>query len=451
MPYLFLCVLFVLTGCAAELSQSASGSLSTQSSVSYESSQSCKGCHSDIYLQYEDSEHSKAFVNPVFKAQYFKDIVPRAERDPAFVAEARKCIYCHAPVVYMNITGLIRTEQQVAHLETGVTCDFCHTLSGYAPNGDYQQNPSRKKLGPFEKESWHSEYSGFISMSEFCGPCHNSTNHAGVDVKATFDEWQASAFKEKRITCQDCHMNRNGYLKDGVAEFDSGAVAHLRLGWRDLEVGKREKLYTHTFPGAHSNSQLTDTMRVEFKRGDLTPGGDGKLHFGILVDNSHSGHSMPTGSSDLRLLWLEVTAATPEGKPVPVKLTQTPKRGFERYAITGGTPADARVLGAQIRSGSRVYRALYLDGSGRPSLLSSEAVKKVFDNRLKAGEVRREEYLLQLPDQYVGTVDVTATLYYQGAPASFTGRLGVPDFKPVVVTTTTKRMTILSSKSGGTQ
>ena len=28
----------------------------------------------------------------------------------------------------------------------------------------------------------------------------------------------------------------------------------------------------------------------------------------VTVDNSRTGHSMPSGSADLRLLWLEVTA-----------------------------------------------------------------------------------------------------------------------------------------------
>jgi hypothetical protein len=387
-----------------------------------------------------------AFVNPVFKAQYFKTIVPRAERDPAYVAEARKCIYCHAPVVYMNITGLIRSEKQVAHLETGVTCDFCHTFSGYAENDDYLQNPSRKKLGPFEKNSWHSEYSPFVSMSDFCGPCHNSTNHAGLDVKTTFDEWKESSFKDKRISCQDCHMNKNGYLKDGRAEFDTGPVAHLMLGSRELEVGKHEKLYTHSFPGAHSNTQLTDTLKLEIKRGALASRADGKFSFSIQVDNSRSGHSMPTGSTDLRLLWIDVAAVTGEGKPLPVKLNQVQKRGYDKYSITGGGAEDAGLLGKTIRPGLRIYRAVNVDRKGRQTLLSSEAVKKVFDNRLKAGEVRREEYVMQLPENYSGTVEVTATLYYQGAPSTFTQKLGVPDFQPVPVATETKKMTVIPNK-----
>ena len=443
MNRLFFLVFLLLTSCTADLTLISSEILSPEHQLTapYESSQSCQGCHSEIYMQYENSMHSKAFDNPVFSAHYFNEIVPRAQRDPSFVAEARKCIFCHAPVIYMNTAELVSSKEQVAHLESGVTCDFCHTFSGYAPNGDYLQSLSMKKQGPFQKTSWHSEYSGFVEVSEFCGPCHNNSNHVGIDVKSTYDEWRESSFALKRIVCQECHMNKNGYLKNGKAEFNSGAAAHINLGTYKFEMDQHERLFSHSFPGAHTDSHLTETIQIEFERGDRTPDSGGKIHFYLIVDNSNIGHSMPTGSSDLRILWLDVTAKTNQGKSARVNLKKAVHQESADYAIAGGSPEDTLIIGNDIPAGARLYRTVYVDGKGLQTLLKADS-KKIFDNRLIAGELRREEFEIPLPEKYSGTVNVTATLSYRGTLTSFTRRLGVPDIKPVVITTGSQNMAV---------
>src|SRR5271169_1203517 len=58
----------------------------------------CENCHSAILDQYSESQHAKAFSDPLFQAQYFKEILPQAEKDPRFVHEAKACIACHSPI-----------------------------------------------------------------------------------------------------------------------------------------------------------------------------------------------------------------------------------------------------------------------------------------------------------------------------------------------------------------
>jgi len=437
MQYVIIGVVLILAACAAPLTETAPApnAAVTRLAYTYEPSQSCKGCHPAIHAQYEESEHAKAFENPVFKSLYFKEVVPRAERDPGFRQEAKRCVYCHAPVAYMNYTGLIRTPQQVEGVETGVTCDFCHTLAGYEANGDYRQNPSGKKQGPFEINNWHTEFSGWIQLSEFCGPCHNAENHHGIPVKATYAEWRQSNFATAKVTCQECHMNRIGYLRNGKAEFYQGAAAHLTVGYsNENKAQDRSKIYSHRFPGAHTNSQIAGAIGLKFSADGHAVPREGAWNITLDIDNSRTGHHMPSGSTDLRFLWLEVTAATADGRAVPVRLSgAAPAAGTQDFGRAGSYREDMAILGTTVPSGSRLYRAVYLDAEGNQALMFYNAASRAFDNRLQAGEVRREQYQVQLPVGYTGPLRLKAVLYYKGAPDTFTSRLGVDPFSAVRV------------------
>ena len=46
-----------------------------------------------------------------------------------------------------------------------------------------------------------------IQQAELCGSCHNlRLPNDGVALEPTFDEWQASPYPERGITCQTCHF-----------------------------------------------------------------------------------------------------------------------------------------------------------------------------------------------------------------------------------------------------
>ncbi|OGU15286.1 MAG: hypothetical protein A2076_16295 [Geobacteraceae bacterium GWC2_53_11] len=443
-------LLVVLTACAADVSQNGAVLPDKEPAESrllypYAPSGQCKGCHADQYMQYEESMHAKAFTNPLFNTQYFKDVVPRAQRDPALVQEARKCIACHAPTVFMNYTGLVSTPEQANNFETGVTCDFCHTLAGYADNGDYLQNPSGKKQGPFQisgAASHHSEYSGFMQLGDYCGRCHNATNHVGLEVKSTYYEWRESSYGKRGFACQECHMNKNGFLRDGNAEFDRGQAAQMNLGLHNRKQQEHEKLYNHAFPGAHSISELQDALLLDFKVGTRAPDEAGRLHFTLVVNNERSGHKMPSGSSDLRFMWLVVNATTADGATVPVELSVSASGSANDYSIAGASSDDAAILQNDVPKGARLYRTVLINSAGRQSLYQYDAVENVFDNRLNAAELRKERYYLKLPALYSGKIKLEAHLYYRAAPSSFTKRLQIKDFSPVLVASQKKVLTI---------
>lgn len=448
----YLIVTFLLHSACAGRVDSPGPEVAPRLLYPYESSEMCRGCHSEIYEQYRESMHAKSFSNPLFTAQYFKEVVPMAQHNAKFITYARKCLMCHAPVVYMNYTGLVSTPLQAERFESGVSCDFCHTLSGYTENGDYLQNPSGKKQGPIKsaanitspEPSQHFEYSGFLPMAEYCGRCHNATNHNGLEVTSTYSEWRGSSYGERGITCQECHMNKNGLLKNGVAEFDSGVAAHLNIGFTAIEQKIHDKLYTHAFPGAHSIRQLEEALHIDFRIGVRTVDSQGRVPFIIVINNERSGHKMPSGSSDLRFMWLTVTATAEDKSRLPIVLLPAPIKEVADYSVAGAAPDDAFILGDDVPPGSRLYRSVFVNALGKQALFHYDAVKNIFDNRLKAAEVRNESYLIKLPPGFSGRITLSATLTYQAAPRSFTRRIQIEDFKPVVVASKMKKITLVT-------
>jgi hypothetical protein len=445
---LLLCIL--LAACTSDMLQNHSDGNERyipRLKYPYESSELCRGCHPEQYQQHEVSMHAKAFTNPLFNSQFFSQIVPRALRNPEYIPEARKCIACHAPVVFMNYTGLVSTPAQAASFETGVTCDFCHTLAGYGKNGDFEQVDSRKKQGPFQangSSSHHAEYSSFMSSDEFCGECHDDTNHIGKGMKSTYAEWKESNQGMRGLACQECHMNKVGFIRNGVAEFASGQAAYLNLGFREKKLEEHEKLYEHSFPGAHSKSQLEDALRLEFKIGTRIADADGMFPFVLEVNNERAAHKMPTGSSDLRFMWLVITATTADGTRIPVSIFRKNTRKGVDFSISGKSPGDTVIIKNDAPKGSRLYRSVFANTAGNQSLFQAENCMIVFDNRLNADEIRNEGYHLKLPDKYSGKVILEAHLYYKGAPSEFTRSMQVPEMTSVKIATQKKEITILN-------
>lgn len=423
-------------------SSSLSQTTAPRPAIDYMPSTTCQGCHDEIVAQHLQSQHEQSFENPVFQAQYFSEVLPRASRDPMVAEEARLCIACHAPIAFKRNGGRVTTREQVDTQMSGVTCDFCHTIEsfvGSAPgNGNFVSHPSQRKLGPFRHENdWHHVYSELQTKSEFCGICHNSVNHHGLEIKSTYTEWKDSRYAREGIECQDCHMTVYGFLTGGKPTYDSGAAARMTLA----RPPARSKLYTHRFPGAHSRTQVVGAIAavIEPDRSVASPGEAVTVR--VLVDNTRTGHKMPSGSADLRQLWLSLEVSG-GGRIQAIPAVSARTESFEAYDVAGLGRFDQEILRADIPRGSRIYRAIFVDGAGKQTLSSYEAVKVAFDNRLNAGEVRTETYRFSIPAGAKGVIQLKATLNYLPYPSSFSNRLGLARPDPVEVASAQKAIQV---------
>jgi len=400
-------------------------------SSQYWPSSACQNCHLHIYEQQSQSMHAKSFTNPVFQAQYFKELLPLAKTDPVLSKEAESCISCHAPAFYMTNKRPGSSKDQIDPDMSGVTCDFCHTISGYSGDnpgeGNYISAPSERKLGPFKFASdWHHVYSELQTKSEFCGICHNSVNHHGLEIKSTFTEWKNSSYAKEGIQCQDCHMNVQGFLTAGKPVFESGKAADVSLA----HPKERAKIYTHRFPGARTSTQVVGALKVEIGVIEKAPSAGGDMAIEVSVDNVRTGHKMPSGSADLRLLYLDLSAHI-GGRAVDISADSRPDSGG--YDVTGGGAFDEDILGSDILKGKRIYRSIFVDKSGKQTFSSYNAVKIIFDNRLNAAEIRKETYHFKIPEDAKGSLSLTANLYYLPYPSLFAKQLGLPEPKKVEI------------------
>ena len=387
--------------------------------------------------------HARSFTNPVFQAQYFQELLPEVEKNLRLRRDASGCIACHAPVAYILRKGKVSTPEDLDPEVSGVTCDFCHTIDGYrhdSPgNGNYISVPGDQKLGPFDYGptlSWHRRYSELHTKSEFCAICHNQVNRHGLEIKATFTEWKDSPYRQKGIECQDCHMNTQGFLTAGEPVYASGQAAQTSLAHPPY----RSKVYTHGFYGAHSRTQVIGALTLKIGVEEAAVSAGREIGISVFVDNSRTGHKMPSGSAELRFLWLELRAyalgdRTMGTTPIVVS---TDLEGEDKYGIFGSSVIDRDVSKDEVTKGSRVYRAILVDETGKQTLSSYKATRIAFDNRLSAGEIRKEVYRFRVPENAKERLLLFADLYYFPYPGSFARRLGLPKADGVVIASAKK-------------
>ena len=399
----------------------------------YGSAANCEGCHRKLFVQHRFSMHHLAFEAPLFQAQLYENLLPAAEKNPRLAREAKSCLSCHSPITWLQGGKELVPRVEVRREFSGVTCDFCHTVAGFRGaepgNANFVPQPGEPKFGPLKQGSDHHTYLALQTKSEFCGVCHAAQNTLGVETIATYSEWKASAAAKRGVQCQDCHMSTRGFSVDGAPGLDSGEGLSLTL------VASREPVKrTHHFPGAHAGSQLSGAMEITVRdrRVPLVPGQ--KLTIEVAVNNSRAGHKMPTGSALLRLLWLEVRVGFSDDT-VTELLQALPTDAARPLDVAYASPPDAKILGADVPAGARLYRSVYADAAGAHTQESWLAAKEIFDSRLESGEVRTERFEYTVPaDVREGqALRVEASLKYLTAPSAYYRRFGLPPRQVVVV------------------
>ena len=241
-------------------------------------------------------------------------------------------------------------------------------------------------------------------------------NSHGVRVKATFSEWKKSAFAKAGVQCQDCHMSKDGVFVDG-GRYESGKVSSDSLS----RAPSRDKIYSHRFPGIHSGAAVEGAVGLRIgKSPERVPAGS-PFTLTVIVDNGNTAHSLPTGSADLRLLWLEVTVKI-GGRPIAIPADN---RARGTWGAVGENTDDALLLGGDVPVGARLYRAVNFDRLNHQTLASFDATSIAFDNRLMSGEKRPEGYTIAVPRDATGTIQVEARLRYRAFPTSLAKDLDV--------------------------
>ncbi len=199
----------------------------------------CGGCHLDVYDEWAESLHHRAWTNRNVRT---------ATRDFA----RRSCRKCHSPMPVLP-TGLDRPPKfRDFNHDDGVHCLSCHGLDdGVAAARTIPEAPCKPRFEPRLLEA------------RLCYPCHEPTHQA-------FQEYEQSSAFALGVRCVDCHMQpRKG--RPGRSHGPHGGLnpefVRRALAWAcELADGEvRVELQNrcgHKFPGEIPSRSFL--VRVDF-------------------------------------------------------------------------------------------------------------------------------------------------------------------------------------------
>lgn len=317
----------------------------------------CEYCHSfnnapdaaedPLYspvFTWRGSMMANAAVDPVFWAG-----VAVASQDAVDPGETEACIRCHAPRAFLDGHGDIIAVDQLEPLErVGVECEVCHRMVPDAPPGNAGYTFDDTLLGGEvpRRGPWVYPADGeipapphatipdtFIASSELCGTCHDVTTErervdadgVGLGVnfneQRTYSEWANSALAQPGDdfrSCQDCHMPAVADApgcRDNVNMYAhaEGARRHDLLGANRfvIELLAEDAGVFDAVAFNHSLSQLDEFVRTSATLDVEAPAsvhlGEGLADLAVTVMNE-TGHKLPTGYSEGRIMWIEVVA-----------------------------------------------------------------------------------------------------------------------------------------------
>lgn len=254
------------------------------------SAKDCASCHGEIYGKWKDSMHSQSISDPIFKTAYMEAYL-------ASKGEAKKlCMRCHAPAVYLN--GDYDLDEPIT--TEGVTCHFCHSVEDVKP---LHEKPFTLKIGRTIRgpsgtgeTDYHTSVKSVIhGRSELCAGCHEY-EAGGIKIMGTYSEWKNGPYAKKGIQCQGCHMPQEMVTDKN---------------------GRKRRVFSHYLAGGHSMMQLRKAVTVRVA--GIERGKD-RITVELELENSGSGHYVPTGIPTRRLL-LSCLIKTSDKKALKQKIT----------------------------------------------------------------------------------------------------------------------------------
>lgn len=309
-------------------------------------SASCRGCHADIYRQWESSAHHFSSFNN----QWYRQAIVYMQQVDG-VRSSRLCAGCHDAALFFpgNFNTPIEHRLFTPEAQAGIGCVVCHSIRKVGStmgNGDFvleypalqklvasrnpvlrrtidfliEENPEphrRTFMKPFMRET----------PAEYCAACHKVhldspvNNYRWIRGFNDYDNWQASGvsgmgsrsfyYPAKPMNCVDCHMAP-------TPSHDAGAV--------------NGKVHSHRFLGANTALPFANGDQAQLARTErfLT---DNKLRvdiFAIAEENGpvKTGEPAPAAGPQLETSFAvgeESSAQAPvgsgEGAPPPPPVT----------------------------------------------------------------------------------------------------------------------------------
>ncbi|NVB37986.1 hypothetical protein G6O69_09090 [Pseudenhygromyxa sp. WMMC2535] len=294
-------------------------------------------------------------------------MMANSARDPVFWAgvalanqdypgETEDCVRCHSPRAFLEGAGdALALEELGEDQREGVDCDLCHRMidDGETPAGnaryvlaDAPEGEGVPRFGPWSYEGgaepehpWGQDLE-FLPGARMCGTCHDvSTARERVDDEGvgmgvpfneqrTYSEWLGSAYAEPggadQASCQSCHVPAIEGTILGCNMFagqphEDGGSRHVLVGANATTLRVLASLYGDAGTGEVADARFEESiawteefartaasLEVDFPAAvDL---GEGLPDLAVTVTNE-TGHKLPSGYSEGRVMWLELRAS----------------------------------------------------------------------------------------------------------------------------------------------
>jgi hypothetical protein len=361
----------------------------------------CSNCHGSSFGEWDGSMHSSADSDFFYQAML---------QEYGIAAEAQGfslefCSRCHTPigVVSAEIPPLNGSHLSEVSKE-GVQCDFCHSVvkgEGIG-NAPFVLEPGDIKWGnreDAESPAHETEGHKFYNDSAYCGMCHNTYHPVNnLTLGATYTEWEESPYAKEGVNCQACHMT------PGITGFEENPGKAASSG------PEREHVYTHYFVGGNAFvTAVTGESRHEKRAIEYLQHAAGlevnasdsaqpneKVEVEVKITNVGAGHKIPTGVTEDREMWLELTVNDSEGRVL-----------YHSGALDSKGEIDPEAT---------VYHTVFADSEGNPTVKMWEAESILSDNRIGPKESVTEKHSFIMPENASGPISTRAVLHYRSAP-----------------------------------
>lgn len=386
----------------------------THALSSFRSANDCKSCHPTHHEEWRTSRHAFAMVDPVFRALVGLRQEQFDGREDTF------CTQCHSAIgVRGGDIGPGFSFDKLAPITLeGVTCEACHKANEIVRthNAGHRLDADGPLCGNLDKPQttgFHdSAATPHMGEARFCGSCHDVVETSGLPLERPFEEWLASPAAAQGKPCQSCHMPSY----DGKAALTGperkGLHRHRFVGV-ELPVGAGEPLDAATRALLEGEIAAllgsAATMSVELPH----PAAAGQtLDVVVTVRNEIDAHSLPTGSTFLRQVWLEVVVQDASGATVYETGTFDAKGDLRDHWSTLQPYGDDDLV---------TLSSQLLDVAGNPTIFTWHA-REHRRNAIPAGHERTFTYFVPVPAKAKGPLQVKTRLRFR-AYAPFLLRL----------------------------
>lgn len=388
----------------------------------FSSAERCASCHAEHAREWSTSMHAYAMVDPVFRA------LVRVRQADFAGTQDQFCVQCHSAIGTRGgeITAGFSFEALSPIVQEGVTCVSCHQVTELARDHNSGHvldpaSPMRATIADPVMSSRHeAEHSPLHGTSEFCGGCHDIVEVSGLSLERPYEEWLGSPAREDGRNCQSCHMPEvsravapTGPVRTSHSHRFLGVDLPLAEGFATPEETDAIRAEVQTLLRGAADVRLTTPTAV---RAGTT------LDLVLDVESLLDGHALPTGSTFIRQLWLEVIVRDATSRVVYETGTLDADGDLRDHWSTRDPYGDADLVS---------FASSLTNAAGEPELFPWRAVEH-FRRTLEPRHTRTVTLFVPVPASMDGPLAVSARLRFRSHPPFLLRALGLDALVPRV-------------------